>query len=63
MKGVVELNWKLLLILLATLVAFVIIFVFTLNFTDKLTEYFKNFKISDVANAWRNILNQKSKAS
>ena len=62
MKGVTELNWKILLMLIVTLIAFVIIFVFTTDFTVKLSVYFKNFKISDVVDAWKKIIVEKSKA-
>ncbi len=55
MKGVIELNWKIVLIIIAGLVAFIIIFLFTAGLSDELIDLVTNFKIEDLLNIWKKI--------
>ena len=55
MKGVIELNWKIVLIIIAGLVAFIIIFLFTAGLSDELIDLVTNFKIENLLNIWKKI--------
>jgi len=56
MKGITEVKWSLLLIIIGGIIAFLIIVAFTYNFQTKLEEWLKNFKASDLLNAWQKVL-------
>ena len=58
-KGVLELSWKLILIIVLTMAAFLVILVFTLNFSDRIIDFFKNFKGSNLVEIWKKILSGK----
>lgn len=58
-KGVLELSWKLILIIVMTVAAFLVILVFTLNFSERLIDFFKNFKASNLIEVWKKILSGK----
>ena len=55
MKGVIELNWKIVLIIIAGLVAFIIIFLFTAGLSDELIDLVTNFNVTDLLNIWKKI--------
>lgn len=42
MKGIIEVSWKLALIIILTLVAFIIIYVFTTEFGDRFIQFFRD---------------------
>jgi hypothetical protein len=55
MKGVIELNWKILLIIIASIFAFLIILLFTTGMKDEIINFFKTVTISDLLNFWKKI--------
>jgi len=55
MKGVIELNWKIILVLIGGIIAFIVIFLFTTGFSEKLKELFANFTLSDLIDFWKKI--------
>ena len=56
MKGVMEMNWALLLILIGGIIAFVIIVTFNYDLQTRLVNWIKNFKASDLINSWQQVL-------
>ncbi len=55
MKGVIELNWKVLLIIIASIFAFLIILLFTTGLSYEIKNFFQNVTISDLLNFWKKI--------
>ncbi|MEO0278444.1 MAG: hypothetical protein ABIM21_04070 [candidate division WOR-3 bacterium] len=55
MKGVIELNWKVLLIIIASIAAFLIILLFTTGLSDEIVNFFKNITIRDLVELWKKI--------
>jgi hypothetical protein len=55
MKGVIELNWKILLIIIASIFAFLIILLFTTGMKDEIINFFKTVTISDLLSFWKKI--------
>ena len=56
MKGVIELKWVILLIVIGGIIAFLIIISFTFELQNRLVLWLKNFKVSDLINAWQKVL-------
>ncbi|MEM3829436.1 MAG: hypothetical protein QXP36_09535 [Conexivisphaerales archaeon] len=59
MKGVIELNWKVLLIIIASIAAFLIILLFTTGLSDEIVNFFKNITIRDLVELWKKITERK----
>ena len=55
MKGVFELTWKILLILIGGLVAFAIIFLLATGLSSKLMDLFANMDLSSLIEMWKKI--------
>jgi hypothetical protein len=56
MKGVIELKWVILLIIIGGTIAFLIMVVFTYDLQKRLVLWLANFKGSDLINAWQKVL-------
>jgi hypothetical protein len=56
MKGITEVEWVLLLILIGGIIAFLVIVGFTQELEKKLVSWITNFKASDLVNAWQKVL-------
>jgi hypothetical protein len=59
MKGVIELNWKILLIIIVTIVAFIIISIFVLGLHQGIVDFFSNFDPSKLVKIWKKITERK----
>lgn len=53
MKGVTELQWVIILVLIVALVAFIIILAFTTDFTKKIVNLINNFSLKDFLDMWQ----------
>lgn len=53
MKGVTELNWVLLLIIIVGIIAFIILLAYTTNFTQKIIDLINNFSLKDFLEIWQ----------
>ena len=58
MKGVTELKWVILLIIIGSIIAFLIILTFTYDLQKRLVDWLTNFKASDLIAAWQKVLNK-----
>jgi hypothetical protein len=56
MKGVLELNWVLLLIIIGGLAAFLLMLAFTLGYVKNISDLIVNFKVSDFVDIWKRVL-------
>ena len=56
MKGVTELKWVILLIVIGGIIAFLIMVTFTYDLQKKLIDWVKNFKASDLIGSWEKVL-------
>jgi hypothetical protein len=55
-KGVIELKWVILLMLIGGIIGFLIIVGFTYDLQKRIVEWTKNFKSSDLISAWQKVL-------
>ncbi|MBS3054881.1 MAG: hypothetical protein J4452_00105 [Candidatus Aenigmarchaeota archaeon] len=56
MKGVIELKWVILLIIIGGIIAFLIIVGFTYDLQKRLVDWLINFKASDLIESWQKVL-------
>ncbi|MFH0711003.1 MAG: hypothetical protein V1944_00325 [Candidatus Aenigmatarchaeota archaeon] len=56
MKGVIELKWVILLIIIGGIIAFLIIVMFTYDLQKRLVDWISTFKASDLIAAWQKVL-------
>ena len=56
MKGVIELKWVILLIIIGGIIAFLVMVIFTYDLQKRLVDWIQNFKASDLINAWQQVL-------
>ena len=56
MKGVIELKWVILLIIIGGIIAFLIIVGFTYDLQKRLVDWLINFNASDLIESWQKVL-------
>jgi hypothetical protein len=59
MKGVLELNWKIVLIIVLAVIAFIIVVLFTLGYKENIVKFFEEFSVKDLIESWRKALEPK----
>ena len=56
MKGVYEINWTILLIIIGGIIAFLIIVGFSYDAQKKIIDWVQTFKASDLLTQWQKVL-------